>query len=124
MYIGKVEQLTGASQKAIRHYEQLGFFTAARQGTYRVYSDDHIRLICFIKTAQSMGFSLKDIKDALEAGKGAPNWHKITAALKERKHHINQQISELNHQAAKLDEHIHVIERCLQDDPNCSENFY
>lgn len=67
MYIGKVAEITGASCKAIRHYEALGLIpTPLRKGSYRMYSDLHIFLVHMIKTAQTLGFSLHELKDLTE----------------------------------------------------------
>lgn len=62
MYIGKLAELTGATRKAIRHYESLGLIPKPqRNGRYRIYSEADANLICMIKRAQSLGFSLKEI---------------------------------------------------------------
>lgn len=62
MYIGKLAELTGVTRKAIRHYESLGLIPEPqRNGRYRIYSDADANLICMIKRAQSLGFSLKEI---------------------------------------------------------------
>jgi DNA-binding transcriptional MerR regulator len=64
MYIGQLAALTGATQKAIRHYEKLGLLpTPKRQGTYRVYNDMDVHLIGMIRRAQSVGFSLAEIAE-------------------------------------------------------------
>ncbi len=63
MYIGALSRLTGASRKAILHYEALGLIPAPRRkGRYRLYSETDADLVCTIKRAQSLGFSLKEIK--------------------------------------------------------------
>ncbi len=62
MYIGALAKLTSASRKAIRHYESLGLIPVPqRKGRYRIYSEADANLICMIKRAQSLGFSLKEI---------------------------------------------------------------
>ena len=62
LYIGKVAEITGASCKAIRHYESIGLIPEPqRRGKYRVYSERDIFLVHMIKYAQSFGFSLKEL---------------------------------------------------------------
>ncbi|MDX1452873.1 MAG: MerR family transcriptional regulator [Oleiphilaceae bacterium] len=62
MYIGELAKKTGASPKAIRHYEELGILiNIQRSGKYRVYDDHHVTIVSLIKRAQKMGFKLKDI---------------------------------------------------------------
>ena len=62
MYIGKVSELTGASRKAIRHYEEMGLLQdISRSGNYRIYTERHVVIISMIKQAQTLGFKLTDI---------------------------------------------------------------
>ncbi len=68
LYIGKVAEITGASRKAIRHYEALGLLPRApRRGKYRVYSERDVFLVHMIKHAQSFGFSLAELKGLVAA---------------------------------------------------------
>ena len=68
MYIGKVSSITGASRRAIRHYEKLNLIhPPQRVGSYRVYDGDHIVVIKLIKRAQSLGFKLSELVPILEA---------------------------------------------------------
>ena len=62
LYIGALAKLTGVSHKAIRHYEALGLIPPPqRKGRYRIYNRADADLICMIKRAQSLGFTLKEI---------------------------------------------------------------
>lgn len=64
MYIGKLAELTGATRKAIRLYESLGLIPVPdRKGKYRVYSDNDVVLINLIRRAQTVGFSLAELKE-------------------------------------------------------------
>jgi DNA-binding transcriptional MerR regulator len=62
MYIGEVSKLTGASKKAIHHYEELGLLAeVSRLGKYRIYDKHHVVIISMIKRAQSLGFKLSEM---------------------------------------------------------------
>lgn len=64
MLIGQVSELTGATRKAIRHYESIGLMpTQTRSGNYRIYSDHDVMVISMIRRAQTLGFSLNELKD-------------------------------------------------------------
>jgi DNA-binding transcriptional MerR regulator len=68
LYIGQVAEITGASRKAIRHYEALGLLPpATRRGSYRVYSERDVFLVHMIRHAQSYGFSLAELKELVAA---------------------------------------------------------
>lgn len=64
MLIGRVSELTGATRKAIRHYESIGLIPEPqRKGSYRIYSEHDVTVIAMIRRAQTLGFSLSEIKD-------------------------------------------------------------
>jgi len=65
--IGRLARASGVGVETVRFYERKGLITrpAARQG-YRIYSDDDAGRIRFIKRAQELGFTLREIKGLLE----------------------------------------------------------
>jgi DNA-binding transcriptional MerR regulator len=68
LYIGQLAALTGATRKAIRHYEAVGLLPKpARRGSYRVYSGRDVFMVHVIKHAQSYGFSLSDLRELVAA---------------------------------------------------------
>ncbi len=94
MYIGQVSNITGASRRAIRHYEDLNLIhPPLRAGSYRVYDDHHIIVINLIKRAQSLGFKLSELVPILEAKK-AKNTFPLELAFKG----IDGKREELKHQ--------------------------
>ena len=61
--IGKVAAITGASPKAIRHYEAVGLMPPPRRrGKYRIYSERDVFLVHVLKHSQSFGFRLSEMK--------------------------------------------------------------
>ncbi len=68
LYIGQLAALTGATRKAIRHYETVGLLPKpARRGSYRVYTGRDVFMVHVIKHAQSYGFSLADLRELVTA---------------------------------------------------------
>jgi DNA-binding transcriptional MerR regulator len=70
--IGKVAKLAGVNIQTIRFYERKGLVPAiGRKGSdmvhsgYRIYNEDAVRKIQFIKNAQRLGFTLKEIASLL-----------------------------------------------------------
>lgn len=64
MFIGRVSELTGATRKAIRHYETIGLISPpGRKGNYRMYNDHDVMVIRMICRAKTLGFGLFEIKD-------------------------------------------------------------
>jgi len=64
LLIGKVAKLTGATRKAIRHYEEIELIPSPKRiGTYRTYSENDVMVISMIRRAQILGFSLNELKE-------------------------------------------------------------
>ncbi|MGA9705054.1 MerR family transcriptional regulator [Pseudomonas sp.] len=97
MYIGKAAQLSGTTIKAIRHYEAIGLMpTPQREGQYRVYSQQSVELLMFIKCAQQLGFKLKELQEILGSHRleGLP-WDRADQAIAKKKQELAVKIAEL-----------------------------
>ena len=66
-FIGEVARETGLSIHTIRFYEaeRLLPVAARTESGYRIYSSREVEQLRFIKKAQELGFSLKDIRELL-----------------------------------------------------------
>ncbi|KKC33782.1 Cu(I)-responsive transcriptional regulator [Devosia psychrophila] len=62
MNIGEASSATGVSAKMIRYYESIGLIRAPlRTGSnYRVYGDDEVHVLRFVKRARTLGFSVDE----------------------------------------------------------------
>lgn len=65
--IGKISQMSGLTTDAIRYYEKEGLIAPLQKSDagYRLYNDDAVRRLHFIRQAQQCGFSLADIAQLL-----------------------------------------------------------
>lgn len=65
--IGKVARQGGVTVETLRYYEREGLVAVSDRDAngYRRYADDVVRQVRFIKRAQDVGFTLKDIKELL-----------------------------------------------------------
>ncbi|MFN2564471.1 MAG: heavy metal-responsive transcriptional regulator [Gemmatimonadaceae bacterium] len=68
MRIGEVAQRADVNVHTLRYYERRGLLPAPRRrpSGYREYSADTVRLVRFIRRAQDLGFSLRDIAELIE----------------------------------------------------------
>ncbi|WP_122750410.1 MerR family transcriptional regulator [Pseudomonas atacamensis] len=68
MKIGELEARSVTSRHTLRYYEQIGLISPLRQtNNYRVYTEQTLQDLDFIQRAQSMGFSLGEIGEILDA---------------------------------------------------------
>ena len=67
MKIGELAKVTGLTVKSIRYYELLQLLVEAprTESGYRIYSQDAVQRLQFIKKAKRLGLSLDEIKDIL-----------------------------------------------------------
>jgi MerR family redox-sensitive transcriptional activator SoxR len=66
--IGAVSERTGVATSALRFYEAEGLIHAERStGGQRRYQRDVLRRVSFVRTAQQVGLSLDEIRDAMRA---------------------------------------------------------
>jgi MerR family mercuric resistance operon transcriptional regulator len=65
--IGKVAREAGIGVETVRFYERQGLLEvpARRQSGYRQYTPDAIARLRFIRQAQRLGFTLREIKELL-----------------------------------------------------------
>lgn len=105
MYIGKVAEQTGATHRAIRLYEAMGLIPApARQGRYRVYSEQDVVLIQMIRRAQQAGFGLAEIRAVVneKAQSGRFPLTTVLALIANKRDHIAGQRQRLDAQEEGL----------------------
>jgi MerR family transcriptional regulator, copper efflux regulator len=107
--IGRLAGVTGVSRDTLRFYEKRGLIRSVRHGNgYRDYPEETAQLVGYIRTAQSLGFSLSEIGEHLPAlwGAKAPG-RDVAALLREKIGAIDARIGELtalrNELAARLD---------------------
>ena len=118
--IGEAARQTGVSAKMIRYYEETGLLgPAARTASgYRVYSEDDLHALRFVRRARDLGFSLPEILALLGL------WHdrsRASAAVKAvvlgHLADLRRRIDALEAMARSLE---HLAESCCGDErPQC-----
>lgn len=68
MTIGEIAKVVGVAATALRFYERAGMLTPAqRTGSgYRLYNETSLERLRFIRAAQSIGFTLDDIRALMQ----------------------------------------------------------
>ena len=70
--IGEVAKRVGMTVEGLRFYERRGLVKPAGRSPsrYRLYGEEEIRTLRFVKATQEMGFSLREIEELLEIRQG------------------------------------------------------
>jgi len=98
LFIGEVAKQIGVNPKTIRYYEEINLLSKSKRGenNYRVYSQDAVKRLSFIKKAQSLGFTLREIKEVLALrDRGFKPCTHVRDLLKQRVIDIDQKLAEL-----------------------------
>jgi MerR family transcriptional regulator, copper efflux regulator len=104
--IGSVAKESGISIKTIRYYEKLGLLKSSgrTEGGFRLFQIDVLNRLNFIKCAQSLGFSLSEIKFFLDVhDEGDSPCEHIQDKLEYKISEIHKQIEELSLLELKLE---------------------
>jgi MerR family copper efflux transcriptional regulator len=103
MKIGELSKKSELPASTIRFYEKQGLLPGPRrsQSGYRVYSDDILERIQFIKLAQMLGFKLQELPALMRNGENLDH-DGLLLKLDTRQKQIETQISELESSKQKI----------------------
>jgi DNA-binding transcriptional MerR regulator len=96
--IGNLARRVGIRASAIRYYETQGLVRPAVRGAngYRFYTDDSVKTLSFVRRAQSLDMSLKEIKPLLNmASQGQQPCSHVKKLLRNHLREIDGKILEL-----------------------------
>lgn len=105
--IGEIAERTGVATSALRFYEEQGLIRSDRnRAGHRRYHADAMRRVSFIRTAQRVGLSLGEIREALASlpDRRTPtskDWGRLAASWRPR---LDEQIALLTRMRDQLDE--------------------
>lgn len=118
--IGQAARASGVSVKMIRHYEAIGLVPKAARtfANYRVYGENDVHVLRFIRRARNLGFSIDDIRELLGLW---GNRSRSSAAVKKI---AARHIAELRRKIAELQSMVdtleHLAKHCHGDHrPEC-----
>ncbi len=117
MTIGQVARSIGVPATTLRYYEREALLTptARNAAGYRFYDPQAIRRIEFIRSAQSVGFTLNDIRALLQIEGRAP-CKQVRKLLEHRLAEMDLKIAELTRVRAALN---NAKNRCRTSGKSC-----
>lgn len=98
--ISQLARLADIPVSTVRYYERVGLVQPEdrSQGNYRLYSQESLRRLEFIRAAQASGFTLDHIKMLLGNQDGsAPSCREVQGLIEERLGEIGQRLKDLRH---------------------------
>jgi DNA-binding transcriptional MerR regulator len=113
---GQVAKASGVNIQTVRFYEREGLLAPPRRTAsgYRLYSDDAVRVVTFVKRAHELGFTLREAKQLLRLRSPAPKQAAMAKTAAEAKlRDIDEKIRDLTAMRAAL---ASLVDACM-----CSE---
>jgi MerR family transcriptional regulator, copper efflux regulator len=109
--IGRLAEVTGVSRDTLRFYEKRGLIRSQRHANgYRDYPEETAQLVGYIRTAQSLGFSLSEIGEHLPALWGASSpGEDVASLLREKIGAIDARIGALSALREELTRRLGVV---------------
>ena len=114
--IGELASRSGVSIDAVRYYERLKLLPRARRtsGNFRLFGEDSIGRVQFIKQAQELGFTLDEIKGLLATG-GAEECRRVHDLLSEKIAELDNRMTSMKKFRSVLVRHLSKCERELRE---------
>ena len=103
--IGEVSKRSGVGVEALRFYEKSGLLDKPSRtySGYRVYGEDVLERLAFIKQAQALGFSLDEIRRIIEdARKGQSPCDEVREIVRRRMGELDERLRELQRHRKEL----------------------
>lgn len=98
--ISQLAQAADVPTTTLRYYERAGLLQPEdrSQGNYRLYSDESLRRLKFIRAAQAIGFTLDDVKRLLGDHDGKPlGCCDVQPLIEDRLAEIDRRLKDLRH---------------------------
>lgn len=97
MTIGELAKVSGVPVSTIRFYERKSLIKpeSRSQSNYRLYAKVTLKRLEFIRSAQSIGLTLADIKQLLGSDGQPPRCGVVKDIIQERLEDLDQKMSEL-----------------------------
>ena len=103
--IGEVSKRSGVGVEALRFYEKSGLLERPSRtySGYRVYGEDVLDRLAFIKQAQALGFSLEEVRRIIEdARKGQSPCDEVREIVRRRMEELDVRLRELHRYRKEL----------------------
>lgn len=116
--IGQVTSELGIAATTLRYYEREGILTptARSEKGYRLYDDQAVLRLEFIRSAQSVGFTLEDIRALLELDADT-SCGEVQQLIERRLVDVDRRLTELKQLRLTLST---ALEHCHQSKRGCA----
>ena len=118
MTVGETAKAVGVAPSTLRYYERQGLLTPSdrTRSAYRLYDQEAVERLAFIRAAQGLGFTLDDIRTLLELDADVPR-KEVQALLARRLTEVDAKLADLKRVRATLSD---ALDRCRKSRKGCA----
>ena len=116
--IGELARLTACPVETIRYYEREGLLAepARSEANYRLYAQDHVERLTFIRNCRSLDMTLDEIRSLLVLRDSPQDQcENVNALIDEHIQHVNARVASLQ---ALQEQLVDLRQRCSQAAPD------
>ena len=113
MRIGELARRAGSRPETVRYYERLALLPHPErtEGNYRIYNEEHLERLRFIRNCRAIGTTLEEVRRLLYF-RDLPQLacHEINQLLDTHIDHLGEQLRELH----RLEEYLRELRGCCE----------
>jgi len=116
--ISELAKAVDVPTTTLRYYERVGLLQPASRshGNYRLYTDQSLQRLRFIRAAQAIGFTLQDVKMLLNLESSeSQSCDEVQTIIQERLAEIDAQLKNLRHVQQVLKK---SLQKCRKSQPS------
>lgn len=118
--IGKLAARTAVNLETVRYYEKVGLLPMPprTEGGHRLYGEEHVKRLRFVRRARELGFTLEEIRALLKlADEQHPSCSKVRVVASAHLQDVRAKIADLKRMEKVLNE---TVARCTSRTmPDC-----
>ena len=118
---GELARKTGVNSETIRYFERIGLLSSPQrtQGGHRVYDDEHVRTLSFVRRARGLGFAPDEVRAIIDlGGPGKACCAEVKEIAERHLEQVRTKIADLREIETLLSA---TVERCSGgSDPDCA----
>ncbi len=117
--IGRLSAKAAVNLETVRYYERIGLLPSPprTEGGHRLYGEEHVKRLTFVRRARELGFTLEEIRALLRLAEREPSCAKVRVLAADHLRDVRAKIADLKRMERVLSE---TVDRCAQGTrPEC-----
>ena len=109
--IGRLSAKAAVNLETVRYYERIGLLPSPprTEGGHRLYGEEHVKRLTFVRRARELGFTLEEIRALLRLAEREPSCAKVRVLAADHLRDVRAKIADLKRMERVLSD---TVDRC------------